>query len=75
MPASHERYPVQQAQQVIEECISGGSCVLGFEGRWVNGYEIRPDLDYVAEFSPDGPWGLGPSRRCSRSGRGTRRSA
>ena len=51
---SHERYPVHQAQQVITDRLSGGSSVLGIEGLWVRGNEVRPDLDYIADFSPDG---------------------
>lgn len=60
MIESHQRYPVQQAQQVIAERLSDGSCVLGIEGLWVNGTEVRPDLDYIADFSPDGLQDLGP---------------
>ena len=54
MTKSHERYPVHQAQQVITDRVSGGSSVLGIEGPWVRGNEVRPDLDYIADFRPDG---------------------
>lgn len=59
MIESHESCPVQQAHQVIEARLSDGSCVLGIEGLWATGTEVRPDLDYIADFSPDGLGDLG----------------
>lgn len=54
MTDSHERYPIREAEQVIADRITGGSAVLGIEGLWVRNREIRPDLNYIADFSPDG---------------------
>jgi len=54
MTDSHERYPIQQAEQVIADRVASGSSVLGVEGLWVIENEVRPDLNYIADFSPDG---------------------
>lgn len=54
MTDSHERFPIQEAEQVIADRIAGGSAVLGIDGLWIRDNEVWPDLNYIADFSPDG---------------------
>ena len=50
----HDRYRIEEADRVIADRIAGGSAVLGIDGLWVRDGEALPDLDYIADFSPDG---------------------
>jgi hypothetical protein len=54
MADAHERFPVAQAEQVIADRVSAGSLVLGIEGLWVAENEVRADINYIADFSPNG---------------------
>lgn len=53
MAATSDRYPVQQAQLVIADRVADGSRVSEVRGLWVFDEDIRPDPDYLLEFSPD----------------------
>jgi hypothetical protein len=54
MNESQERYPIEEAEQVIADRVGGGSSVLRLEGVWVEGDEERPDPDHAADLGPDG---------------------
>lgn len=51
---SQNYFPVDEALRVVEERLAGGSAVLGVDGLWVEDDGVRPDLDYIADFSPHG---------------------